>query len=112
MVKKKNKKPSEAILLNEIELLLAEKRTNFSLFRTGIAVATLPLTVIIFLIATNEYHKVFDNKFYLMLIVLILTLLALGGVFMAIKASRKIKKVDKAVLKIEKDNRRIKNIIV
>ena len=112
MVKKKNKKPSEAILLNEIELLLAEKRTNFSLLRTGIAVATLPLTVAIFLIATNDFHNTFDNKFYLLAIVITLAAITASGVFMAVFASRKIKKVDVAVLKIEKDNKRIKNIIV
>lgn len=112
MAKKKNKKPSEAILLNEIELLLAEKRTNFSLLRTGIAIATLPLTVAIFLIATKDFHNAFDNNFYLFTILLFFGLIIASGIFMTVFAGRKIKKVDKAVLRIQKENKRVKNIIV
>ena len=112
MAKKKNRKPSEYILLNEFELLLAEINTYFSLFRTGIAVTTLPLTVAIFLIATESYHRAFENNLYLLLIILVLASVTASGIFMTFFASRKIKRIDRAILKIEKENKRVKNIIV
>jgi hypothetical protein len=112
MSEKTKRKPPESILLNEIQLLLAEKNTNFSLFRTGIAVTTLPLTVAIFLVATESYHHAFENKIYLLMIVLVLLGVVAGGAFMTIFASRKIKKIDAAILKIENENKRVENIIV
>lgn len=41
-----NKKNSDAIVINEVQLLLAEKRTSLSVMRTGIAVLVLPLSVL------------------------------------------------------------------
>ena len=51
---------SDAIVINEVQLLLAEKRTSLAVMRTGIAVLALPLSVISVLIATSKYYNVFS----------------------------------------------------
>jgi VIT1/CCC1 family predicted Fe2+/Mn2+ transporter len=112
MKNQKERKPSEAILLNEIELLLAEKRTYYSTFRTGIAIITTSLTVIIFLLATKDYHRIFDNKTTATAVLIVLSAMVITGIVMTIVSTKKIKVVDVAVKKIEKENKRVENIIV
>lgn len=48
---------SDAIIINEAQLILAEKRTSMAAMRTGIAVFALPLSVLGLLIATSRYYK-------------------------------------------------------
>ena len=48
----------ETIIIGEVQLLLAEKRTSLAAMRTGIAVFVLPLTVMSVLIATSRYYDV------------------------------------------------------
>jgi hypothetical protein len=44
----------DATILNEIQVLLSEKRTSLSTMRTGIAVFAFPLSVLSILIATSQ----------------------------------------------------------
>ena len=46
------------LVLGEIQVLLAEKRTALSSLRTGIAVFALPLSVLSVLIATSRYYSI------------------------------------------------------
>ena len=46
------------LILGEIQVLLAEKRTALASMRTGIAVFALPLSVLSVLIATSRYYNV------------------------------------------------------
>ncbi len=43
------------LIFNEIQVLLAEKRTALSSLRTGIAIFALPLSVLSVLIATSRF---------------------------------------------------------
>jgi uncharacterized membrane protein YidH (DUF202 family) len=45
------------LILGEIQVLLAEKRTALAALRTGIAVFALPLSVLSVLIATSRYYN-------------------------------------------------------
>jgi uncharacterized membrane protein YidH (DUF202 family) len=45
------------LILGEIQVLLAEKRTALASLRTGIAVFALPLSVLSVLIATSRYYS-------------------------------------------------------
>jgi hypothetical protein len=49
-------KNTDSIAINEVQLVLAEKRTTLSVMRTGIAVLALPLSVMSVLIATSKYY--------------------------------------------------------
>ena len=45
------------LILGEIQVLLAEKRTALSSLRTGIAIFALPLSVLSVLIATSRFYS-------------------------------------------------------
>ncbi|MHC4601030.1 MAG: hypothetical protein ACYS47_18715, partial [Planctomycetota bacterium] len=62
---------SLAILVNEIQLLLAEKRTALSVMRTGIAIFALPLSVFSVLIATSKLYDVASVVHWLVPVLLI-----------------------------------------
>jgi uncharacterized membrane protein YidH (DUF202 family) len=47
----------DEVIVGEIQVLLAEKRTALSALRTGIAVFALPLSVLSALIATSRYYS-------------------------------------------------------
>lgn len=47
-----------SIVINEAQLLLAEKRTSLSVMRTGIAMLALPMSVMSVLIATSKYYNI------------------------------------------------------
>src|ERR1700724_1883414 len=47
---------NDNLIFNEIQVLLAEKRTALSSLRTGIAIFALPLSVLSVLIATSHYY--------------------------------------------------------
>jgi uncharacterized membrane protein YidH (DUF202 family) len=48
----------DSFIFNEIQLLLAEKRTALSSLRTGIAIFALPLSVLSVLVATSRYYSI------------------------------------------------------
>jgi uncharacterized membrane protein YkgB len=49
---------STNIVINEVQLVLAEKRTSLAAMRTGIAVFALPLSVLSVLVATSKYYDI------------------------------------------------------
>ena len=68
----------DSIAINEVQLILAEKRTSLAMMRTGIAVLVLPLSVMSVLIATSKYYNVLHVLYLLIpLGVLNLALVAL-----------------------------------
>ncbi len=68
------------LILGEIQVLLAEKRTSLSTLRTGIAIFALPLSVLSVLIATSRYYS-FGKVMPLLVPLLLLNfgLVALGS---------------------------------
>lgn len=109
---KPKRKPTEQLLLNEIQLLLAEKRTYLALLRTGLTVFTVPLTVVAFLVATSEYHKLFQNFWIGFVTVGVLLGMALIGLSIFYRAEHKIKAINKMIEMIEKEDKRIAEIII
>jgi len=74
-----NSEKFDSIVINEVQLLLAEKRTSLAVMRTGIAVLALPLSVIGLLIATSKYYNIFSVMHLLIPFgILNLGLIALG----------------------------------
>lgn len=68
------------LVMSEVQLLLAEKRTSFALLRTGISVGLLPLSIWTVLLATSSLWNVWDVIWLLApLLVIAVALLALGA---------------------------------
>jgi uncharacterized integral membrane protein len=112
MKQKTLSKPSEGILLNELELLLSEKRTYYSILRTGFAVLTVALSMMVFLVATRDYVKTFTHKWTAAAVIIILFAFVVAGIVMCLAGMRKIKKIDKAIQNIQKEDKRVEKIVI
>ena len=108
----KDQSRPEAILLSEIQVLLAEKRTYFSILRTGFGIITIPYSIIAFLLATAAYNRVFDYPWLGGTVVFGLLILSLSGVYISEKSRRKIFKIDALIRTIEAENSRVNEIMV
>jgi len=98
---------SDNIIINEIQLLLAEKRTSLATLRTGIAVFVLPLSVLSVLIATSKYYNILHVMHLLLpLLGLCAALIALGA-YLVIHAIIRIRNQDRHILEIKRKHSRI-----
>ena len=98
---------SDNIIINEIQLLLAEKRTSLATLRTGITVLVLPLSVLSLLIATSKYYNILHVMHLLLpLLSLCAGLIALGA-YLIIRAIIRIRHQDRHILGIKHKHSRI-----
>jgi hypothetical protein len=102
---------SDAIIINEAQLILAEKRTSMAAMRTGIAVFALPLSVLGLLIATSRYYDVLH---VLPLIVplgaMILALIVLGS-YLILRALRNIHRYDRLIHRLKTCHSRLSEFL-
>ena len=102
---------SSELILNEVQLLLAEKRTSLSAIRTGIAVFALPLSVLSVLIATSRFYEIVQvMPFLVPLLTLCAALVLLGG-FLIIQAIIRIRHYDHLILKLKREHSVISEFI-
>ena len=103
--------PNEGLIINEVQLILAEKRTSLAALRTGIAVLVLPLSVVSVLITTSKLYNP-DQVMPLILPLMILcALLVVLGAFLIVRSIRHILHQDKMIKTIKKRNLKVDQLI-
>ena len=99
------------IVISEVQLILAEKRTALSFMRTGIAVFALPLSVLSVLIATSRFYN-FSNVLHLIIPLLILcVILIFLGFYLIIRAIIKIRHYDRTINDLKRKHNLLSEII-
>ncbi len=93
---------SETIIINEVQLLLAEKRTSLAAMRTGIAVFALPTTVISVLIATSKYYDIIHVLHLLVPLLILCAALVLLGSYLIIRSIMRIRHYDRHIFEIKR----------
>src|SRR6266436_3232141 len=92
----------DSVILGEIQLILAEKRTALSSLRTGIAVFALPLSVFSVLVATSKYYQpAHVLQFLLPLLGLNVALVALGS-YLVIHSILRIRHYDRMIKELKR----------
>jgi len=92
---------SSPFLFDEIQLLLAEKRTSLSGLRTGIAIFALPLSVLSVLVATSRYYDPTKVKAFLIALIILNGALVLLGGYLIIHALMRIRHYDRLIREIK-----------
>ena len=82
MTKHYKEETPDGLIFNEVQLLLAEKRTLLSTLRTGITVSILPFTVVSFLIATSRYYDLIQVMHLMIPLMGSCTILAVLGAYL------------------------------
>ena len=92
---------TDALIINEVQLILAEKRTSLAAMRTGIAVFALPLSVLGLLIATSRHYDVLHVlPLIVPLGIMLLALITLGS-YLIIRALRNIHRYDRLIQQLK-----------
>jgi len=100
-----------ALLFNEIQLILAEKRTALSSLRTGISVFVLPLSVLSALIATSRYYDVTHvARLLVPLLVLNGALIVLGS-YLIIHSIQRLHRYDRLIREIKRKHSLVADFI-
>src|SRR3981081_2894978 len=99
------------LILGEIQVLLAEKRTALSSLRTGIAIFALPLSVLSVLVATSKYYDVVKVLHFLLpLLALNAGLIGLGG-YLVIHSVLRIRHYDRQIKQLKCEHSAIAEFI-
>lgn len=102
---------SESIIINEIQLILAEKRTSLAGLRTGIAVLVIPLSVLSLLIATSRYYDIVHVKSLFVPLMLLNLALVILGSYLIIRSIIRIHHHDRIIKQIKGKNSRLAGFI-
>jgi uncharacterized membrane protein YkgB len=101
----------ETVTFNEVQLLLAEKRTSLSTMRTGIAVFAFPLSVLSVLIATSKAYDVHQVMHWLVPLVLLNIGLVALGVYLVTRAVIRIRHYDRLLDDLKRKNSRLAELL-
>lgn len=101
----------EGMIINEVQLLLAEKRTSLSTLRTGITVFVLPLSVLSVLIATSKYYDVLQVMHLIIPLLVICVALVFLGSYLIIRAMIRMRHHDSLILQLKRKHRWIAEYI-
>lgn len=99
------------MILNEVQLLLSEKRTALSSMRTGIAIFAFPLSVLSILIATSRSYHASEVLHWLIPLVLINVALIALGVYLIIHAFRRIHHYDRMIEEFKRKHSRLARLM-
>ena len=101
----------DEVIVGEIQVLLAEKRTSLAALRTGIAVFALPLSVLSALIATSRYYSM-EKVMPLLLPLLLLNLgLVVLGTWLVFRSIRRIRHFEHRIRELSAKYRSIAQFI-
>ena len=89
-------------IINEVELILSEKRTSLSVLRTGIAIIMFPLSVLTVLVATSRFFDIKEALFYAIPLGFLCLVLLIYGIVLVIRSTRSIRKYDQVAEKLLK----------
>jgi uncharacterized membrane protein YidH (DUF202 family) len=102
---------SERTLIQEAQLVLAEKRTSLAAMRTGIAVVALPMSIVSVLVATSKLYNPVEVLYLIGPLLLLCGGLVCLGVFLMLRALRRIRRQDRLILSIKKAHPRLVDLL-
>jgi len=102
---------SDSIVINEVQLLLAEKRTSLASMRTGIAALALPISVLSLLIATSNYYEIIHVVHLILPLFLICGALIVLSAYLIFRSIFKIRHYDKLIMHIKLKHSKIAEFI-
>lgn len=97
----------DTFVLNEIQLVLSEKRTALSTLRTGIAIFAFPLSVLSVLIATSGAYEAGKVLHWLVPLLALNLGLVVLAVYLITLAFRRIHHYDRLIAEFKRKNHKL-----
>lgn len=101
----------EQLLINEMKLLLAEKRTHLAIFRTGAALFALSVTALGVFLAQADPTSLLILDWSTLVIGVLLTV-AVAGIWQMYHSNKKIKRLNAFIKEIEEKDKRLADIVI
>ena len=101
----------DAMVLNEMQLLLAEKRTALATLRTGIAIFAFPLSILSVLIATSKSYNLSEVTHWLVPMIGINLGLIILAVYLIVRGLRKLWHYDRLIGEFKRQHRRLAQLL-
>lgn len=95
------------LLINEVQMLLSEKRTSLSSMRTGIAINAIPLSLLVLLVTLSKLYEASEMIWEIGLLSGFCILLLCIGTYMILRSLRRLHDYDRIILDIKKKHRSI-----
>ena len=102
---------NDILSINQVPLLLAEKRTALAVMRTGIAVFALPLSIFSALIAKTKLYEVVDVWPLLSLVSLMNISLIVFSVYLITRSLRRMHQYGRMIADIKYNNQSLRKLI-
>jgi len=109
--RKKEIKLDHSLIMSEVQLLLAEKRTAFALLRTGVTVALVPLSVWTLLVATSRLYNVFDVMWLLAPMMVAAAALFGLGIYLIYAALKRVRHTDVTLLALRRSDTLLEDLL-
>lgn len=101
----------DILIINQIQLILSEKRTALSVLRVGIATLALPLSIISFLIATSKYYEIKHVWIMLSIVGFINIALLIISFYLIIRSIYRMRNYDKMIRMIKRQHSSLSDFI-
>jgi len=101
----------QPIIINEVQLILAEKRTSLATMRTGIAVCAIPLSLTGLLIATSRYYEILNVLTLFVPFGLLNAALLCLGAYLILRSMRRLVREDRMIREIKRKHSAIAEFI-
>ncbi|MDO4877668.1 MAG: hypothetical protein Q3966_00030 [Neisseria sp.] len=102
---------NDILCINQVQLLLSEKRTALSVMRTGIAVLAMPLSIFGALIATSKWYSPQEVWPLLVLVSLINLGLVALAVYLIARSLSRMRQYDRLIADIKGSHASLKRLI-
>ena len=106
-----NQAQQDILGINQVQLLLSEKRTSLSVMRTGIAMLALPLSIFSALIATSKYYNIADVWLLLTLVSGINLRLIVFSIYLIIRSLLRMHNYDRIINQIKQQHSTLKQFL-
>jgi hypothetical protein len=101
----------QPVIINEVQLILAEKRTSLATMRTGIAVCAIPLSLTGLMIATSRYYEILNILALFVPFGLLNAALLCLGAYLIVRSMRRLVREDRMIREIKRKHSAIAEFI-
>ena len=103
--------PLDAVVLNEMQLLLAEKRTALATLRTGIAIFAFPLSLLSVLIVTSKNYELHAVMHWLLPTIVINCGLIGLAVYLIVRGLGKLRHYDRLIAEYKRKHAQLARLL-
>jgi hypothetical protein len=109
---KREIKLDHSIVMSEVQLLLAEKRTAYALLRTGVTVALVPVSIWTVLVATSRLWDPFRVLWLLVPVMLVAALFFCLGAYLIVHALQHVQHTDTTLNALRQSDTLLEDLLV